>query len=594
MAMTKTDIVASAIIVPSLVVLLILDVITPGFYYDLSDSTRKLFTTTTVVAALVGFAICCLHVRRVSTLRCKILIVGVFLSSVVAVLSLHFLPSPPRWDFEFRMIFSIDTVGMVVFLLVIFVHDKKITIVLALLVSSLALLYVNRGYLYEKFNPLITCNLAIVIYLVLSLLYVTHFSNKWWKVTVVIIFASVIIVLVRLYGIFEWQIHFFYITSIDACSALLLGLWMFARKARHEEMLQDEQYNLLEMAGLPTRFTIKDLETATSNFQTPIGEGGSGAVFKGTFDDGSIVAVKRIKGQASGEVEFRTEITIIASLQHISLVRLLGYCLSRGGDRYLIYPFFENGSLDAWLFKDKEKRENLTWIYRYRIASDVAKALAYLHHECHHRVLHLDIKPANILLDSSFRALVSDFGISKSIGKDQSSVMTRARGTIGYLAPEMLVPNAISTKSDVYSYGMVLLELVGGRRNFITVVDTESQQTHCSYFPKIVKEKMLQGKLMEVVDPCLKREEIREEEVTILLRVAFWCIQESPELRPSTIEIADMLDGRIPVPVPPESPMFVVNFFNDETQSSTSYQARDMDVAGNSNNQLSISIQSGR
>ncbi|KAJ3691472.1 hypothetical protein LUZ61_020636 [Rhynchospora tenuis] len=357
-------------------------------------------------------------------------------------------------------------------------------------------------------------------------------------------------------------------------------------------MLQDDQHNFLEMAGLPTRFTIKELETATGNFQTPIGEGGSGAVFKGKLEDGLTVAVKRIKGQGNGEAEFRTEITIIASLQHFSLVRLLGYGLSRGGDRYLIYPFFGNGSLDSWLFKDEKKTAHLTWMHRCRIASDVAKALAYLHHECHHQILHLDIKPANILLDSSFRALVSDFGISKSIGKDESSVMTRARGTIGYVPPEMLVPNAISTKSDVYSYGMVLLELVGGRRNFMTVVDTESQQTHNSYFPKIVKDKMMEGKLMEVVDPCLQREEIREEEVMVLVRVALWCIQECPDLRPSTTEIVDMLDGRRPVPVPPQSPMFLVNFFNMETESNTSgsSQAQDIEV-GLSDSTISISIQ---
>ncbi|KAF3340808.1 receptor-like protein kinase [Carex littledalei] len=281
---------------------------------------------------------------------------------------------------------------------------------------------------------------------------------------------------------------------MDACLALSLSRRIYAQNTRHQETLRDDQYNVLEMAGLPTRFTIKELETATENFQTPIGEGGSGAVFKGTLEDGSIVAVKRIKGHASGEAEFRTEITIIASLQHISLVRLLGYCLTTRGDRYLIYPFFENGSLDAWIFKGEEKRVHLTWMHRYRIASDVAKALAYFHHECHHRILHLDIKPANILLDSRFRALISDFGISKSIGKDESSVMTRARGTVGYLPPEMLVPNAISTKSDVYSYGMVLFELVGGQRNFTTVVDSETQQIHTSYFPKIAKEKMMEGK----------------------------------------------------------------------------------------------------
>ncbi|XP_078161355.1 putative receptor-like protein kinase At5g20050 isoform X2 [Carex rostrata] len=353
------------------------------------------------------------------------------------------------------------------------------------------------------------------------------------------------------------------------------------------------------MAGLPARFTIKDLETATANFQEPIGEGASGAVFKGTLTDGTTIAVKRIKWQPSGETEFRTEMTIIASRQHVNLVRLLGFSLSPRGDHYLIYPFLANGSLDAWLFKDNQKRSHLTWALRYVIAIDVAKALAYLHHECHQRILHLDVKPANILLDGEFRALLSDFGISKLIGKDESSVMTRARGTVGYLAPEMLVPNAISTKSDVYSYGMVLLELVGGRRNLVFVVDEETQERRNSYFPKIVREKMVQGELMEVVDKSLmKNEEIREE-VTVLSRLALWCIQENPMLRPSMTEVVEMLEGRTPVHVPPESSMFMVNFLDVQVQppqsSSTFARAHvNHEAALMSANNLSISIQSGR
>ncbi|KAJ4802449.1 Receptor protein kinase [Rhynchospora pubera] len=350
------------------------------------------------------------------------------------------------------------------------------------------------------------------------------------------------------------------------------------------------------MAGLPTRFTIKELETATASFQFQalIGEGASGAVFKGALADGSTIAVKRIKWQPSGEEEFRTEITVIASLQHVNLVRLLGYCHSPRGDHYLIYPFFENGSLDAWLFKDDQKRSQLTWALRCDIAVDIAKALAYLHHDCHHRILHLDVKPANILLDRNFRALLSDFGISKLIGRDESSVMTRARGTAGYLAPEMLVPHAISTKSDVYSYGMVLFELVGGRKNFMLVVDGESRQRQSSYFPQIVREKMVQGKLMEVVDESLVRnEEIREEEVSVLVRLALWCIQGNPELRPSMTEVVEMLEGRMPVPVPPESSMFVFNFLDVEEQYSISIRAPEDEFAQIPAHTLSISIQSG-
>jgi serine/threonine protein kinase len=167
---------------------------------------------------------------------------------------------------------------------------------------------------------------------------------------------------------------------------------------------------------------------------------------------------------------------------------------------------------------------------------------------------------------------------------------------VGYLAPEMLVPNAISTKCDIYSYGMVLLELVGGRRNLMSVIDEESQQRRSSYFPKIVREKMLHGHIMEVVDKSIVNinEEIKEEEVTVLSRLALWCIQENPALRPDMREVVEILVGHTPVRVPPESSMFVVNFMDVQPQCCISCQAREDEGALLSSNALSISIQSGR
>ena len=165
---------------------------------------------------------------------------------------------------------------------------------------------------------------------------------------------------------------------------------------------------------------------------------------------------------------------------------------------------------------------------------------------------------------------------------------------VGYLAPEMLVPNAISTKSDVYSYGMVLFELVGGRKNLIMVVDGETQQRRNSYFPKIVREKMMHGELMEVVDQSLIKNEEITEEVTILTRLALWCIQENPILRPGMTEVVEMLEGRMPVHVPPESSMSVVIFLDGDTHSGAFARAQEDEAPLMSSNTLAISIQAGR
>nr|CAD1842953.1 unnamed protein product [Ananas comosus var. bracteatus] len=284
-----------------------------------------------------------------------------------------------------------------------------------------------------------------------------------------------------------------------------------------------------EVVGLPKRIPYRELKEATRNFQTPIGRGGSGSVFKGILGDGLPVAVKRIEGELRGEREFRSEITAILSVQHVSLVRIVGYCIIPRSYRFLVYEYFENGSLDNWIFP-KAGRENncLNWALRYQVAIDVAKALAYLHHQCRQRILHLDVKPENILVDENFRAHVTDFGISRLLGADEKSVITTVRGTRGYLAPEWFLGGGICEKSDVYGYGMN------------------------------ASEKMKGGNLMELVDQRLIGSgDVKEEEVKTLVYVAFWCIQEKPELRPSMEMVANMLQGYVAVGMPPDTKIFL-------------------------------------
>uniref|UniRef100_A0A6V7QQB6 Protein kinase domain-containing protein n=1 Tax=Ananas comosus var. bracteatus TaxID=296719 RepID=A0A6V7QQB6_ANACO len=352
------------------------------------------------------------------------------------------------------------------------------------------------------------------------------------------------------------------------------------------EDLRLEYSFLRKVAGLPTKFSYKTLEAATDDFRALIGRGSSGAVYKGILDDGTAVAVKRIDGAEHGVKEFQSEVAAIGSVQHVNLVRLLGYCLGPrgcGGPRYLVYEYAHNGSLDSWIFSHSRHDgfrsgggsggpRCLPWAVRYQVAIDVAKALAYLHHDCRSRVLHLDVKPENILLDECFHALVSDFGLSKLMGRDQSRIVTTVRGTKGYLAPEWLLGAGITEKSDIYSYGMVLLEIVGGRRN-VRLIDEggNASERRWSYFPKIVAEKVREGRIMEAVDERLTATGCEggvDKQVETLVYVALWCIQEKANVRPSMPRVVDMLEGRVCVAPPPEPEMIVVDLLSIDQDDS--------------------------
>ncbi|KAK1264959.1 putative receptor-like protein kinase [Acorus gramineus] len=403
------------------------------------------------------------------------------------------------------------------------------------------------------------------------------------SISLTLLFLLSLVVLYLCIGVSK---TFFLVASLDSALVALALAWaffgartaadVFSRRASLErrrtvsegERLRSEYSFLRKVAGLPARFGYEELEVATDGFRAVIGRGSSASVFKGLLEDGTSVAVKRIEGSEYAEREFRSEVAAIAAVQHVNLARLLGYCLlPRGGYRYLVYEFVHNGSLDNWIFpRHRRARDGarcLPWALRRRVAIDVARALAYLHHDCRSRVLHLDVKPENILLDEDFRARVTDFGLSKLMSRDASRIVTTVRGTRGYLAPEWLLDSGISEKSDVYSFGMVLLEIVGGRRN-VRVVGDDSQR-RWSYFPRIVSEKVREGRLMEVVDERLMvagEAEVVEEEVRALVHVALWCIQEKAKMRPSMARVVDMLEGRAQVEPPPETEMIIVDLLS--------------------------------
>lgn len=309
------------------------------------------------------------------------------------------------------------------------------------------------------------------------------------------------------------------------------------------------QYALLEYAsGAPVQFSYKQLQQATRGFKEKLGEGGFGTVYKGVLANKTVAAVKQLEGIEQGEKQFRMEVATISSTHHLNLVRLIGFC-SEGRHRLLVYEFMKNGSLDSFLFaSEKDSGKLLSWENRFNIALGTAKGITYLHEECRDCIVHCDIKPENILLDDNYNARVSDFGLAKLVSpKDHRyRTLTSVRGTRGYLAPEWLANLPITSKSDVYSYGMVLLEIVSGKRNFQV-----SEETNMKKFSSWAYEEFDKGNVGSIVDKRFGEFEVDMDQAKRAIQVSLWCIQEQPSQRPMMGKVVQMLEGIMEIENPP-------------------------------------------
>ncbi|XP_048572969.1 G-type lectin S-receptor-like serine/threonine-protein kinase At2g19130 [Triticum urartu] len=293
-----------------------------------------------------------------------------------------------------------------------------------------------------------------------------------------------------------------------------------------------------------TIFSNAQIKKATGNFSVKLGEGGFGCVFKGTLQGSSVVAVKKLKEFGQGEKQFRAEVQTIGMIQHINVVRLFGFC-AEGSKRLLVYEYMENGSLSSHLFSKSPAA--LGWEVRYRIALGTARGLAYLHEGCTDCIIHCDMKPDNVLLDADFCPKVADFGLAKLLGRDFSRALTTMRGTIGYLAPEWISGLPITHKADVYSYGMMLLEIVSGRRNAEKI-----KQGRFTYFPIFAAVKVNEGDVMCLLDSRLEDDvDVDVEQLIRACRTACWCIQDAEDHRPMMGQVVQMLEGVLDVQVPP-------------------------------------------
>ncbi|KAF7150026.1 hypothetical protein RHSIM_Rhsim02G0073800 [Rhododendron simsii] len=345
----------------------------------------------------------------------------------------------------------------------------------------------------------------------------------------------------------------------------LVGIVCYRQRKSRNSLIELE---IDGIPGLPVRFGYKELVAATENFRTQIGSGGFGTVYKGTLPGESAVAVKKITSLGvEGKREFCTEIAIIGNIRHVNLVRLKGFC-AQGRQLFLVYEYMNRGSLDRVLFGNGCVLE---WEERFKIALGTARGLAYLHSSCEQKIIHCDVKPENILLDDNLHVKISDFGISKLLSREQSGLFTTMRGTRGYLAPEWLSNSPITDKSDVYSYGMVLLEIVRGRKNWSLQIhngNTENDQSsslsgleHSTFFPLFALEMHKQRQYLELVDPRLEGRVTSEEEVEKLVRVALCCVHQDPALRPSMANVVGMLEGGYSVGVPQVESLIFLPFF---------------------------------
>nr|KYP61784.1 Putative receptor protein kinase ZmPK1 [Cajanus cajan] len=297
-------------------------------------------------------------------------------------------------------------------------------------------------------------------------------------------------------------------------------------------------------------FTFQELHEATNGFTKMLGKGSSGKVYRGALiiDDVEIgIAVKKLEKKIEkSEGEFMTELKIIGRTHHRNLVRLLGFCLE-SSHRILVYELMPNGALSDFLFGEGGRPH---WGQRIEMALGVARGLLYLHEECHTQIIHCDIKPQNVLLDANHTTKIADFGLSKILNKDQTRTSTNLRGTIGYMAPEWLKSAPITAKVDIYSFGVMLLEIICCRKHFESCQDEGDSEDDDLVLSNWVLRCVVSRKLEVVVrhDSEVLNDFERFEQMAL---VGLWCVHPNPALRPSMKQVMQMLDGTVEVGVPP-------------------------------------------
>ncbi|XP_038690296.1 cysteine-rich receptor-like protein kinase 10 [Tripterygium wilfordii] len=346
----------------------------------------------------------------------------------------------------------------------------------------------------------------------------------------------------------------------------VIGYCILSRRAKKKCSTTQEQDDVVgdDITTVESlQFDFASIEVATRKFSddNKLGEGGFGEVYKGTLPNGQDIAVKRLsRSSGQGAQEFKNEVVLVAKLQHRNLVKLLGFCLE-GEEKILVYEFVPNKSLDSFLY-DPEKQSQLDWSRRYRIIGGIARGILYLHEDSRLRIIHRDLKASNILLDGDMNPKISDFGMARIFGVDQTQGNTsKIVGTYGYMSPEYAMHGQFSVKSDVYSFGVIVLEIITGKKNS-SFYQSDVGDDLASYVWRHWRD----GTPLELLDPTLTDSYSRTE-VMRCIHIGLLCVQEDPADRPTMATIVLMLNSysvSLPLPQQPASksesqPPFSVN-----------------------------------
>ncbi|KAK7405118.1 hypothetical protein VNO78_06314 [Psophocarpus tetragonolobus] len=366
-------------------------------------------------------------------------------------------------------------------------------------------------------------------------------------------------------------------TVAAICGVLLLSYFIYRMGRNSPENLLTETENnnerLVNDLDIPL-FDLPTIVSATNDFSTKnkIGQGGFGPVYRGLLVNGQEIAVKTLSSSSGqGLTEFLNEVKLIAKLQHRNLVKLLGCCIE-GHENILVYEYMPNGSLNSFIFDDT-KGKLISWPQRFNIIRGIARGLMYLHQDSRLRIIHRDLKASNVLLDENLNPKISDFGTAKTFGGDQTQGNTkRIVGTHGYMAPEYAVDGLFSVKSDVFSFGIVMLEVICGNRNR-AYYHTDNTLNLVSQAWKMWKE----NRAIELIDPNI-RDSYVASEVLRCMHVSLLCVQQHPDDRPTMHSVILMLDSEMEL-VEPKAPGFISKHVSTEVDSMEKSSTNEVTVS---------------